>query len=76
MKTLKAHVERGRVVMDEPMDLPEGTALELVVASEEDDLDEAERAVMDAALDRAWASYQRGEFKPAREALKSIRHRT
>jgi hypothetical protein len=40
---LKAHVRNGRLVLDEPTDLPEGTEVELVVADSWDDLDDDDR---------------------------------
>ena len=34
MQTLKAHVHNGRLVLDEPTDLPEGQVVELLRADE------------------------------------------
>jgi hypothetical protein len=59
--TLRARVRGGRLILDEPIDLPEGSEVELVLAREEDDLDEADRARLHAAVDRARAQVQRGE---------------
>ncbi len=59
--TLRARVRGGRLVLDEPIDLPEGSEVELVLAREEDDPDEADRARLHAALDRARARVQPGE---------------
>ncbi len=76
MKTLKAHVENGRVVVDEPVDLPEGTPLDLIVAGgEEDDLSDEERAALDASIAESWAQYQRGEFKPVGDLVETLRKR-
>jgi hypothetical protein len=52
MRALKARVENGRLVMNEPTDLPEGTVLELVPANDggdqvfdrDDDMTDEERA--------------------------------
>lgn len=52
MLPLKAHVQNGHIVVDEPTDLPEGTAL-MVIVEEEDSLDDMapeERAQLDRAL--------------------------
>ena len=68
MKTIRATVQSGRLVVDEATRLPDGTILELVVADEGDELDEAERAELHAALAEAWASAQAGRTRPA-EAL-------
>ena len=59
--TLRARVRGGRLVLDEPIDLPEGSEVDLVLAHEEDDLDEADRARLHAAIDRARAHVERGE---------------
>ena len=40
---LKAKVKNGRLILDEPVDLPEGTEVQLQLADEGDGLDEAER---------------------------------
>ena len=42
--TLKARVIGGRLVLDEPIDLPDGTVVDLLPADEADDLDEVDRA--------------------------------
>ncbi len=75
MKTLKAHVENGRVVLDEPMDLPEGTPLHLVV-DEGDDLDPEERAARDASVEEGYAQYKSGaKGVSAEELLAELRNR-
>jgi hypothetical protein len=51
MNALKAHVENGRIIVDDPTDLPDGTELYVVAVDEEleDRLDvkEADRVVGD-----------------------------
>ncbi len=75
MKTLKAHVENGRVIVDEPTDLPDGTVLELVVPDEGDDLDEEERAALRAELRRSYAEYKAGvPMTSAEELLDELRN--
>ena len=46
MLAIRARVRSGRLVLDEPTDLPEGTVLDLVVDDEGDDMDDAERAAL------------------------------
>ena len=46
MLAVKAHVENGRLKLDEPTDLPEGTEIPLSVSDEWDDLDAEERAAL------------------------------
>jgi len=41
--SIRARVSLGRLVVDEPVDLPEGTVLDLVVDDEGDELDDDER---------------------------------
>jgi hypothetical protein len=60
MRALKAHVRGGQLVLDEPTELPEGTEVELVPV-EDDELDEAGRAELEAALDESEAELDAGE---------------
>jgi hypothetical protein len=72
MSALKAHVKDGRIVVDEPIDLPEGTELELDglrVVDSGDELDDAERARLHEALDRAIASVQGGQTVDGDEVI-------
>jgi hypothetical protein len=48
--TLKARVKAGRLVVDEPTDLPEGTEIELLPLDPGDWLDEEDRAALHKAL--------------------------
>jgi len=73
MKTLKARVEKGRLVMNEPTELPEGTELELMLADEDDELDDSERAKLDAAIDESWDAAERGETRPVEELLAKLK---
>ena len=49
MQQLKARVHNGRLVLDEPTDLPEGAEVEMVVV--DGDFDPDERARLLAAID-------------------------
>ncbi len=60
MRALKAHVRGGRLVLDEPTDLPDGTEVELVAM--DDELDPEERARLDAALERSRAQARAGQL--------------
>jgi hypothetical protein len=62
MSALRAKVRGGRLVVDEPTSLPEGTELELVVVGGAD-LDDEERARLDEALDASWASASEGTIE-------------
>ena len=48
--TLKGRVKAGRLLVDEPIDLPDGTEVELAVVDPGDDLEDAERERLHAAL--------------------------
>jgi hypothetical protein len=60
MRALKAHVRGGRLVLDEPTDLPDGTEVELVAV--DDEFDPEERARLDAALERSRAQARAGQL--------------
>jgi hypothetical protein len=59
MSALRATVHDGRLTLDEPTTLAEGTVVDLVVAGG-DELDDAERARLDDALEASWASARQG----------------
>jgi hypothetical protein len=67
---LKARVRGGRLVLDEPIDLPDGSEVALIPADEGDDLDEEERARLHAAIERSIAQLRAGEGIPGEEALR------
>jgi hypothetical protein len=75
MSVIRARVVNGRLQLDAPTSLPEGTVLNLVVDDEGDDLDVSERAALDSAISRALASTQAGQGRPAAEVLASLRKR-
>ena len=72
MRALKAHVRDGRVVLDEPSELPEGTEVELTVV-EDDDFEPEERARLLKELDAAQDEFERGEGIDAFEFLAQLR---
>lgn len=71
--TMRARVIKGRLRLDEPTALPEGTVLDLVVDDEGDDLDEAERAALNESISRAWRSAGSGQGRPAKDVLDDLR---
>jgi hypothetical protein len=75
MSAIRARVQNGRLLVDAPTALPEGTVLDLVVDDEGDELDEAERAALDAAISRSLADAAAGRVYSADEVLKSLRTR-
>jgi hypothetical protein len=73
MLALKGHVKDGRIVVDEPTDLPDGAEVEVVVI--DDDLSTEERAELHASLDRALDDSEAGRGMDAWEYLKQYRAR-
>lgn len=73
VNTLKAKVIKGRLVVDEPTDFPEGTVLELVVADTDDELDDEERQALHEALSAAWESAKAGNVRPVDEFVEEWR---
>lgn len=60
VNALKARVKDGRIVLDEPTDLPEGTVLTLV-AVEGDHESAEERAQIEAEIDAGIAEIKAGQ---------------
>ena len=75
MSPLRARVEKGRLILDEPMTLPDETVIELVAHDEGDDLTDEERRALHDALSASWASAQAGRLRPASEILSELRQR-
>ncbi len=78
MSTLRARVLNGRLTLDEPSNLPEGTEVELFVltdgdALDDDDLDDDDRARLHAAIAASRSELQRGAGIPAVEVLDGLR---
>ena len=72
--TLKAHVQNGRLVLDEPTDLPEGAAVELVSLDDwADDLDDEERRHLDEALAESEEDVKAGRVYAAEDVLAELR---
>jgi hypothetical protein len=61
MSPLRARVENGRLHLDEPTELPEGTELALVVDDDGDDLADQERDALHEALLTSWSSAEIGK---------------
>ena len=60
MRVLKAHVEGGRLVANEPSKLPEGTETEIIIF-DDDDFEPEERARLLQAIEEGAESIERGE---------------
>ena len=71
MHARKVQVKNGRLVLDEPTDLPDGAEVEVVVIDEE--LTAEERAELHASLDRALEDSDAGRGMEAWEYLQRYR---
>ena len=71
--TIKARVNAGRLVVDEPTDLPDGTEVELLPLDPGDWLDDADRAALHKALRDSNADVAAGRLVDAEEILKELR---
>ncbi|MGH7438592.1 MAG: hypothetical protein ACRENE_23130 [Polyangiaceae bacterium] len=81
MQPLRAHVRHGRLVLDEPTDLPEGEEVALlpvdgVLAAGGDGLDENERARLHQSLRRGLEDVKAGRTVDARKVIDKLRART
>jgi len=77
-RPLKAHVKAGRLVLDEPTDLPEGEVVELVPLDEVlacggDYLDDGERERMHESLREGMRQMKAGQTVDAATALADLR---
>lgn len=71
--TIKARVHAGRLVLDEPTDLPEGTEVELLPLDPGDWLDEDAREALHEALRQSEADIAAGRLVEADEILRELR---
>ena len=71
--TLKARVKKGRLIVDEPSDLPEGTEIELLPLDPGDWLSEEDRAALHRALGESDADVKAGRVVDAKEVLRELR---
>jgi len=70
---IRARVRAGRLVVDEPTDLPEG--LEVTLAVIDDDLDPGERRALAESLEESYAQADRGELEHAGPVIAALRTR-
>ena len=71
MQPLKAHVKNGRLLLDEPTDLPEGAEVELVLV--DDEFDPGERARLIQAIEDGEEDIARGDDVDGFELIAKMR---
>jgi hypothetical protein len=81
MQPLKAHVQNGRLLLDEPTDLPEGEVVELVpldevLANGGDYLDDDERQRLHESIERGLEDVKAGRTIEASTVIAKLRART
>jgi hypothetical protein len=73
--TLKARVKAGRLIVDGPTDLPEGTEIELLPLDPGDWLDDEDRAALHQALRDSDQDVKAGRLVDADTILRELRLR-
>jgi hypothetical protein len=74
MTALKAHVRNGRIVVDEPVDLPDGSEIRVYLYdAAADAMSATERAALDRALERSLSQADAGDFIEADDVLAELR---
>ena len=71
--TIRARVRQGRLVLDEPTELPDGTEIELLPLDPGDWLDEADRTALHEALRQSQADVAAGRLVDVEEILRELR---
>jgi len=69
----RGQVHGGRLIVDEPIDLPDGTEVALSVVEDGDELDEEDRARLHTAIRAGQAELDRGEGIPAADFIAKLR---
>jgi|TARA_B100001971_G_scaffold179889_1_gene175705 hypothetical protein len=71
--TITARVHDGRLVVDEPTELPEGTEVQLLALDPGDWLSETDRAALHSALQASDADVAEGRLVDADQVLRELR---
>ena len=65
MEAVSAHVRNGQIILDEPVELHEGAAVE-VLLPDEPEMCREDLAELEAAVDDSTEQFERGAFEDAR----------
>jgi hypothetical protein len=71
MTALKAHVENGRIIVDDPTDLPDGTLLHVVPVSD-GEMDAEERAALEQSIEEGYEDFEKGDVVDGFEFAKTL----
>jgi hypothetical protein len=73
---IKGRVQDGRLRVDQEIDLPDGTEVEMFIIDDDDDgLDDAEREELHKVLEQSEEDVKAGRLIDAAEVLKGLRER-
>lgn len=72
---IKGRVLNGRLHVDEPTDLPEGSEVEMIPLDPGDELDAEDRAELHRLLEESDADVKAGRLIDAADVLKGLRER-
>jgi hypothetical protein len=75
MSPLRARVQNGHIVLNEPTTLPDGTELDLVIDDQDDDLTDEERRALHGALSESLDSVKAGRTRPVADLLDELQRR-
>jgi predicted transcriptional regulator len=59
--------------VDEPTDLPEGSAVDLLVLDADEAIPEEDRSAVESSIDEGLAEIERGEIAPAEQVIGRLR---
>lgn len=72
MHALKGQVKNGRLTVDEPINLPDGAEVEVLVIGG-DDLSDEERLALHRSIEEGFEDFERGDVGDAFEFLARLR---
>jgi len=75
MRQFKGIVRGGQVVVQERVDYPDGTELDIDVHEPVVELDETQRAALVEAIDEGRAQVAAGRVRPAKDLIRELRAR-
>jgi hypothetical protein len=68
----RGRVHAGRIVVEDSVDLPEGAEVRLELVETPDDLDDEDRARLEAAMDRSRQQIAEGNGIPAEQVVSEL----
>ena len=73
MQPLRARVQNGQIVLEDPStELPEGSEVRLTIVDDAGELDESERAKLDAALSRSLVQAKAGQLVDGDDVIDAL----